>query len=392
MVSDGICSDSTETTVTVNLLPVINLGPDTSLCQGNALTLDPGPLYPAYAWSTGASTQTISVASVGTYSVTVTDINGCFIADTLSVNAVLPNVQASLGNDTSLCPGDSIVLNPGQNWTSYLWSNGSSGSTLTAANGTYSVTVSATGLCPGSASINLSEYPVLPFSLGNDTTACDSVILDAGNQFAQYAWSSGENSASITATSTNIYTITVTDANGCTQTDQRTVTLTGSPDVDLGFDKLACLEGQGELLNATVPGTGITYLWQDGSTAATFLAQSNVPGIFSYWVQVTEGNGCVDADTVAVEFQTCTSVEEHSKYFSFQAHPNPANEVLYLKSNQQGAATYAMVNLQGQVVQSGNVQLSLQSEALSISSLASGVYFLKVEIEGIFHVQRIVVE
>ena len=77
--------------------PVISLGPDTTICLGESITLDPGSGYADYDWSTGASSQTIVVNSKGTYSVTVIDINGC-------------EGMASVDVDTMTCGTESIFM------------------------------------------------------------------------------------------------------------------------------------------------------------------------------------------------------------------------------------------------------------------------------------------
>jgi len=72
--------------LTVNQLPNIALGSDTSICNGCTILLDAGTGFTSYNWSTGENTQTIIVDSAGTYSVQVTDVNGCMNADTIVVN------------------------------------------------------------------------------------------------------------------------------------------------------------------------------------------------------------------------------------------------------------------------------------------------------------------
>jgi hypothetical protein len=84
--SSAGCSNTNQITITVNPLPVVNLGADTILCDSASLILDAGPGYSFYNWSTGVATQTIEVTDSNSYSVIVTDANGCEGSDTIVVD------------------------------------------------------------------------------------------------------------------------------------------------------------------------------------------------------------------------------------------------------------------------------------------------------------------
>ena len=124
-----INNDSMQISVQVNANPQPNLGNDTAFCVGDVLTLDAGAGFNSYTWSSGGSGQTEDVTTVGIYSVTVTDIAGCAGADTINVSSN-PVPVFSIGNDTSMCSTDSIVLDAGT-WTSYIWNDSSTNQTLT---------------------------------------------------------------------------------------------------------------------------------------------------------------------------------------------------------------------------------------------------------------------
>lgn len=83
------CDSIRSTVLSFTPLPVVDLGPDTTLCFGCSITLDAGAGFPGYSWSTGATTQTIVVDTAGTYSVQVTDTNGCTGADTITVQIAI---------------------------------------------------------------------------------------------------------------------------------------------------------------------------------------------------------------------------------------------------------------------------------------------------------------
>jgi gliding motility-associated-like protein len=140
----GACSFSDTINVTVNAIPVIDLGNDTILCSNQALELEAtGSAQTTYAWSTGENTPTILAATTGTYSVIVTNGN-CSSIDSIHVSVT---GLLDLGDDISLCSTLHAELDAGNPGASYLWSDGSALQTLeVAAAGEYWVEVN-NGVC-----------------------------------------------------------------------------------------------------------------------------------------------------------------------------------------------------------------------------------------------------
>ena len=105
--------------VTVNPLPNIDLGTDTTLiCAGTSETLDAGTGFVSYLWSDGSTAQTLTATSAGTYTVTGTDANGCVASDSMVIDILTVAISQ---NDTTICEGDSLVLlaNASQNYYSF---------------------------------------------------------------------------------------------------------------------------------------------------------------------------------------------------------------------------------------------------------------------------------
>ena len=123
----GGCDSIVATTVQFTF--ILNLGNDLSGCEGQSFLLDANVPSGMYLWSTGASTQTISVTTAGTYWVNVT-YNGCVQQDTIHV-IFQPLPFISLGNDTAICTTSSVTLDAGAGFISYLWTDGSTLQTLT---------------------------------------------------------------------------------------------------------------------------------------------------------------------------------------------------------------------------------------------------------------------
>jgi hypothetical protein len=123
-ITDGTLTLESSITITVNPLPVVSLGGDVSICEGDSAILDAGAGFSSYLWNTGDTTQTISAGLSGDYSVEVSNEYGCTNSDTLNliVNA-LPAVD--LGFDTTICVYHVIDLDAGNPGSTYAWSDGS---------------------------------------------------------------------------------------------------------------------------------------------------------------------------------------------------------------------------------------------------------------------------
>ena len=131
----------------------VNLGNDTTACEGDTVTLDAGNGYDSYLWSTGSTLQTIDVTQTDNYSVTVTN-NGNQAVDSINVT-FNPNPVVDLGADT-IVTVDSLLLDAGAGFDSYLWSTGETSQTIYVNNtGTYSVTVIDINGCSGSDTVTV---------------------------------------------------------------------------------------------------------------------------------------------------------------------------------------------------------------------------------------------
>ncbi|MDQ3052026.1 MAG: PKD domain-containing protein [Bacteroidota bacterium] len=296
------CTGIDSIVVDVLQYPLLDLGPDASLCFGETLTLNATPGLTTYLWSTGDTTESITVGTSGIYFVDVANAAGCSVSDTL-VLTVNPEIILALGNDTSICAGSLVILDAGPGFQAYLWSDGTSNSTLNVTlSGTYAVTVTDLFSCTASDSIvvTVNSNPIV--DLGADTTFCggNTVILDPGASFVGYQWSDGSQNPTLSATSDGIFSVIVTDSNGCTGTDS--ITLIVTPVVDLGPDFALC-DGLSAILDAGSPGN--IYLWNDGTATQTL----NVSVTGTYTVTVTDNLGCFNQDEIEVSFNPIPVIE-----------------------------------------------------------------------------------
>ena len=293
--------------VTVWSAPVVDLGDDYQLAEGEILTLDAQNAGNDYEWSTGETTQTIQVSTSNTYSVTVTNLNGCSASDEIVISSVSDVFAINLGDDKDICEGDEIVLNPNPTITqdyTYLWSNGANTSTLTVTeSGNYSVIVmDATGV-EKTDEILVNVHPLPIVDLGEDIVLYDgeTATLDAGPEglTGSYEWNTGEITQTITVSDENVYSVLVTSEFGCTNSDEVSVIRKDGHkfSVDLGGDIQIC-EGDRVYLEPTIDRTFSaepTYSWipSESTDKGIFVDQTG-----KYCVEVTDPFGNTEGDCI----------------------------------------------------------------------------------------------
>jgi len=235
--------------------------------------------------------------------------------DTVYANITLvESFVVSLGNDITICKGDSTVLTPIIDFDgsySYKWSDGSVGETLSVTeSGIYSVTVTDKKTGKSSfASVQVTVFDTPTVDLGDDYQLVDGevITLDAGNDGSTYDWSTGEDKQSIKVDASNKYSVVVTNSNKCSATD--TVIISNVNDIfsiNLGEDKNIC-QGDQVVLD---PNPTITqdykYLWSNGAIKKTTLS---VEESGTYWVTLRDGDGNEKTDTVHVTVHTLPIVD-----------------------------------------------------------------------------------
>jgi PKD repeat protein len=201
----------------------VYLGPDLNLCSGASAVLDAGAGYSSYLWNTGATTQTITASTAGTYWVQVGGASQCRPRDSVNVTFSGTNLSVNLGPDQTVCGGQIVTLDAGPGYASYEWQDGSTNQTYTAwLQGNYAVTVTS-NICAGTATdqAQVIHNNGANLNLGNDTILCpgSNITLHAGNGASSYLWQNGTTGNSLTISSPGIYWVQITDGQGCTSAD-----------------------------------------------------------------------------------------------------------------------------------------------------------------------------
>ena len=296
------CKGRDTVKLTVNPLPVVNLGADRSICLGSTTTFDAGSGFSLYLWENNTMNQTLTVNTAENVSVIVKDANGCTDADTALVT-ISTNLTVTLGADKAICIGSpAVAFDAGNTGATYLWSDGSSNQTLsTATAGTYWVSVSDENGCAGKDTVALTINPLPVVALTN-ASICDGstgAVFTPG-AYTTYLWSSGETTPSVTKTAAGTYTVIVSDANACKDSASATLTVNALPVVDLGADRSIC-PGTSATFDA---GSFTSYLWNDNSTAQTRIVSS----ASTITVEVSDANGCKARDTAEVTVKNSLTV------------------------------------------------------------------------------------
>jgi hypothetical protein len=325
-VTQGGCSSTDNVVITVNPAPSVNLGPDQTVC--GSTTLDAGNPGATYLWSTGATTQTISVSTSGNYSVTVT-ANGCDATDDVQVT-ITPAPVVNLGPDISTC-ATNATLDAGNPGLTFNWSTGESTQTISVTvDGIYWVDVTD-GSCTTRDSINVAlNTGALTVNLGADRTICDgaSVTLDAGNPGASYVWSTGATTQTITVSASGTYSVTVSQ-NGCTGTDEVQVTVNALPTASITAPDTTITASATAI--SGIGSAGASLGWNFGSDAspatATGAGPHNVtwstPGNKTLTLTAI-ANGCTTTVTQTIFVNQGTGLAPAFAQF-VRVYPNPSH-------------------------------------------------------------------
>ena len=283
------------------------------LCHGQnsgsiQLAVTGGTLPYSFQWSNGATLQNISGVAAGNYQVTITDVNGCSTSTSATVTqptqplqlvqTALNNVSCYGGNDGSI----NINVSGGTGGYSYNWSTGVNTSAINnLIAGVYSVNVTDANGCSSTMQVTIPE-PALPISVvplsivniscNSGTVGAINISVNGGTAPYTYLWSNGSVTEDLNNLQAGNYSVTVSDANGCTQLTSYTITDNSATIVAnaVNHQNVLCFNGSSGLIDLNVTGgqTPYSFLWSNGYT--TELISGLQAG--SYSVTITDANGC----------------------------------------------------------------------------------------------------
>lgn len=319
------CTDFTSGTVNNPVgLTATATGTDVScngVCDGSAYVTPVGGTAPfTYLWDdpAGQVTDTAVGLCAGSYTVTVTDINGCDFIAPVTISEPDPIVVSFSAVVGLQCDGDCIGeatadVTGGTAPYTYSWDDALTQNTQTADSlcaSTYTVTVTDANGCVGTGSITITGPNGLSSSIVSQTSTscngdCDggAVVEGIGGTAPYtYQWNDPANTVNDTVTGlcAGIYSVTVTDDNGCVSVSTVVIDEPDLLDATTTADDVSCFgECDGEATAFTLGGTfPYFYQWNDPANQTTLTAVGLCPG--SYEVEITDANGCVATAPVTI--------------------------------------------------------------------------------------------
>lgn len=291
------CEDTAEVEVTVHDLPVVDLGEDQSLCEGDDYDINAGNPGSDFLWSTEEVSQSINVTETAVYSVAVTDGFGCVGEDEVLVEFHL-NPIINLPDTITICEDEPAELDAENSGSTYLWSTGDTTQTiLVDVPDTYEVLVTNVHDCSSSDEtlLEVAYYPSV--NLGEDQAACvgDSIILDSESIGLNVNWSTGTQGQSIVVYSSGSYSVTV-DNDYCFTSDLINVVFNPNPTLIEPVDTVICFDEPPHSYTIDAGNVGALYNWSTSQTSQSITVDDY--GI--YQVQITSPFGCSSISTVNV--------------------------------------------------------------------------------------------
>jgi len=292
------CQAFESVTFDVNPNPKPRIDGNLRLCEGETTRIQvQGGSFADYRWSTGDSTFAIDVAVEEDYAVTVTTAAGCQNSDTVFVEAFRPIPSPLAGGEVALCEGETVTLDAGPGFIDYSWSTGDQSQSIEVTEGgVYELVVLDSNICLSETDILVREFQVEDPTIIGQAAFCSGQrnTLIAGGNFRLYEWSTGQTGKSIQIDTGGLYSVTVTDNNGCVSMVSRNILEEESPDIDIAGTTTLCDE---DTVTLSVDDGYSGYLWTNNEQTTSITVTE--PG--RYGVLVFGSNGCASSDEVVVQ-------------------------------------------------------------------------------------------
>ncbi|MEO6758641.1 MAG: SprB repeat-containing protein, partial [Saprospiraceae bacterium] len=310
------CTATGTSTVSEPTLLVLTKTSTNVSCNGGSngsinLTVTGGTGTYTYNWGVGQPvTQDRTNLAAGTYTVTVTDINGCTKTTSatitqpaaITLSTVVTNVACNGGSTGSI----NLTVSGGTSPYTYLWTGGATSQDLNGkAAGTYSVTVTDANGCTKTTSATITQPGALAVSTTVTNVSCNggsngsiNLTVTGGTTPYSYAWTGGATTQNLTGKAAGTYTVTVTDANGCTKTTSATITEPGAIVLTTTKTNVTLCSIPNGSIDLTVSGgtSPYTYLWSNGASTQDLSGL----GVGNYTVTVTDANSCTKTTSATI--------------------------------------------------------------------------------------------
>jgi gliding motility-associated-like protein len=308
---DNNCTVNSSYTITQPLQPLNSTISQVNVsCYGDStgfvnLNVTGGTIAYSYSWSNGATTQDLFNLPIGTYSVLVTDANGCTTNNQTTITQPQQGLSISSTQTNVSCYGgtNGVINIQSQGGTpsyDYLWNNGMTSSTISGLPiGTYTVLVTDSLNCSQTMNVTITQpqseitttNSIINLICLNDPTGSIDLTMNGGTPAYNYLWSNGETTQDIDSLASGDYTVTITDILGCVLITTLTVEDPIDPMlVNPVVTNVSCYGGSDAEISLVISGGVPSYdiLWSTGDTIVDL--DSLVAG--NYGVLVTDAQGC----------------------------------------------------------------------------------------------------
>ncbi|MCB0596854.1 MAG: metallophosphoesterase [Lewinellaceae bacterium] len=298
---DNGCPATAEVTVNVQPAPQLSFEIDAvTFCPGQGVEITAPSGFAQYHWSNGQATPTVLIDSPGVWSLTVTNASGCTASASLNA-AEQPPLDLQISSSAAgACAGQPVTLSASPA-SSYQWSNGATSPQITvqpSATTTYFLIARDQNGCPAMAEATVQVWPAPQVSFGtNAVSFChgQGMEVNAPSGFAQYQWSNGQATPTVFINSPGIWSLTVTDANGCSASTSLEASELPLLNLQASSSDDAICAGQSATLSASA---GESFLWSNGATAAQVTVQPSATT--TYGLTAWDENGCPATASVEV--------------------------------------------------------------------------------------------
>ena len=393
-VSNGFCSaSSTDIIINVNSIPtptpIITASNVTTFCQGGNVVLTSSSAT-NNTWSTGATTQAITVSASGNYDVTV-NVGGCLatsLAEVITVNPIPATPVISASGPTTICSGSSVILTSSA-LSNNNWTTGSNNQSISVSNsGSFSVTETTLGCSATSAPIliTVNQTPITPLiSVTGSTTFCEGGSVQLTSLTTSgITWSSGEVVPTIIVNNSGTFSVTVLQ-NGCSATSNViTVTENLNPVVTLTPFTDVCNTANAFALTNGLPAGGNYSV--NGTVTSTFDPFFAFLGVNIIDYTLIDDNGCQGTASDNQNVLNCVDLEETTTA-DFTIYPNPTNSTITIKGELlNNIKTIEIRDELGRLV--GMQELTID-HSINLSDLADGLYSIVLKGENFEKIERV---
>lgn len=358
--------------------PSVSINPsDVTICQGSSQALAAsGGSY--YTWSPSVVYNSTDGASVTASPTTTTIYKATEFICGISANAtvtVIPEVTIKISPDVSVCKGANANLTA-SGGVNYLWSPSSNLSPTVGASVVANPSITtvysvreANG-CSNTATARINIYQV-PVTISGPLVTCSGSPVDlSATVSAGYLWSTGATVKSIEVSSAGNYSVTVTNAYGCSNSSSITVAAGSTPTISISGSLLVC-NGIPTTLSAS---GGAFYLWSTGATTQTI----TVSAVGFVSVTVTDVSTCTNSTSIMITADNCTGIEERNLDESLSIYPNPNAGQFTIEINDQlrSGNEIKVYDILGKLI--FDEKVNDQKNYIDLSDQPKGVYFVKI--------------